>query len=183
MKFRTVRIFSGQTFQVPEGIQRIDAEGTHAWQLRYGREADGGQRVTAMFSDHTPDGSGAAAALERACAALLKKIKRMPAPTGLRSEPSASKRSKLPVGISGPVERWRTGRNTPSYSYLVSVPLPTGGNTTKTVYIGTANTVTFEREEEALIRAMAIRDKAVEKFVRLATRAKRADARAALGGG
>ena len=182
MKFRTVQIFTGETFEVPEGIQRIDAEGTHAWQVRYGRASDGGERFTAMFSDHTPDGSGAAAALKKACAALLKKIKRMPAATGLRSTPSTRKSSSLPVGISGPVERWRTGRNTPSYSFLVSVPLAKGGNTTKTVYIATANTFTFEREEEALLKAMEIREKAVEKFVRVTTKAKRADARVALGG-
>ena len=178
MKFRTVEIFTGETFEVPEGIQRIDADGTHGWQMRYGRE-----RVTALFSDHSSDGSGAPAALEAAMAALLKKIKRMPAATGLRTEPSSRKSSSLPVGISGPLERWRAGRNTPSYCFLVSVPLAGGGSTTKTVYIGTANTVTLEREEEALLKAMEIRDKAVSKFVRVTTKAKRADAMEALGGG
>src|SRR5574343_45655 len=50
MKFRDVQIFSGQRFQVPQSIQRIDHKATHGWQLRYGG--------TKLYSDHSNDGSG-----------------------------------------------------------------------------------------------------------------------------
>ena len=36
MKFRTVTIFSGHVFEVPQSVQRIDHRATHGWQLRYG---------------------------------------------------------------------------------------------------------------------------------------------------
>ena len=51
MKVRDVVIFSGERFEVPQGIQRIDHRATHGWQLRYGG--------TKLFSDGSPDGSGA----------------------------------------------------------------------------------------------------------------------------
>ena len=52
MKQRNVTIFSGKAFTVPQGIQRIDTASTHGWQVRY--------QGTKFFSDHSPDGSGAA---------------------------------------------------------------------------------------------------------------------------
>ena len=176
MNFRKVKIFSGKSFRVPEHIQRLDSDATHGWQLRYGR----GTTETELFSDHSNDGSGAAAALERAVSALRRRIKQLPAPTGLRTAPLASKSSDLPVGVSGPVERHRTGRNTPSYSFLVSVPLATGGSTTRSVYIGTANTMTRKREKEARAKAVAIREEAARKFAVAKTRAKRRTAAVAL---
>ena len=176
MNFRKVKIFTGKSFRVPEHIQRLDSDGTHGWQLRYGRGTTG----TEMFSDFSNDGSGAAAALGKAVAALRSRIKKLPASTGLRTSPLARKSSNLPVGISGPVERHRAGRNTPSYSFLVSVPLATGGSTTRSVYIGTANTMTPKREKEARAKAVAIREEAARKFVIAKTRALRKDAAAAL---
>mgnify|MGYP001004437387 CR=1 FL=1 len=55
MNVRVVEIFNGDRFHVPRCIQRIDHRATHGWQLRYGG--------TKLFSDHTPDGSGAEASL------------------------------------------------------------------------------------------------------------------------
>jgi len=173
MKFRKVKIFTRATFRVPERIQRIDKDATHGWQLRYG------PGKTEMFSDFSNDGSGAAAALKLAIEALARRIQKLPAPSGLRTEPMARKSSNLPVGVSGPVERWREGRNVPSYSFLVSVPLPQGGSTTRTVYIGTANTMTRKREKEALAKAIEIRRKEERKYRSAKTRAKRVDAAAA----
>ncbi len=83
MKYREVVIFSGHRFQVPEHIQRLDTRNTRAWQLRYGKWK--------TFSDHTADGSGAAAALAAAIEELRRRIERLPAPTGLRQENSSSK--------------------------------------------------------------------------------------------
>ena len=73
MRLRSVTIFCGLQFLVPEYIQRIDTKNTHGWQLRYGRVAD---EPTKMFSDFTNDGSGAAKALELATAELNSRIDR-----------------------------------------------------------------------------------------------------------
>ena len=58
MKFREVAIFNGDVYQVPQCVQRIDTRATHGWQLRYGG--------TKLFSDHSPDGSGASEEIGRA---------------------------------------------------------------------------------------------------------------------
>ncbi|MDP1098101.1 hypothetical protein Q6288_28910, partial [Klebsiella quasipneumoniae] len=79
MKTRSVVIFSGERFDVPQCIQRIDHLSTHGWQLRYGG--------TKLFSDHSQDGSGARKALALATKELLKRIATMPAPSRLRRTP------------------------------------------------------------------------------------------------
>ena len=101
MKYRDVTIFSGQKFTVPQNVQRIDHLATHGWQLRYGG--------TKLFSDHTSDGSGAAASLEAATKELLRRIAKLPAPSRLQQKPNHNKTSDLPVGISGPIVRQRAG--------------------------------------------------------------------------
>ena len=62
MNTRDVVIFSGERFVVPQCIQRIDHLSTHGWQLRYGKSK--------MYSDGTPDGKGARAALALAVTEL-----------------------------------------------------------------------------------------------------------------
>ena len=172
MKFRDVVIFSGQRFQVPQGIQRIDTRATHGWQVRYGG--------TKLFSDHTPDGSGAAASLERATQELARRIARLPAPTLLQKRPSGHKTSALPVGISGPIVRQRAGSGVRSAS--LSVLMPRWGQPPRcsSVYIGTENTYTVERFQAALDKAVAMRQAAEEAYERAATKARRAAAKAAL---
>lgn len=167
MKYREVAIFSGHRFQVPEHIQRIDTRNTRAWQLRYG--------IWKTFSDHTNDGSGAATALAAAIEELLKRIERLPAPTGLRRESNASKNNDLPVGISGPIARTRKGRRVAEYNFGVTIPRHGDKPTNKNVYIGTENTITDDRFEEALAKAVDIRKKAERAYQAAATRAKRAD--------
>jgi hypothetical protein len=173
MRIREVGIFTGATFQVPEHIQRIDTRATHGWQVRYGSK----EERTKIFSDFTNDGSGADASLKRAVTELHKRIKRLQAPTGLRTKPATRKTTELPPGISGPALRSSNspGR-TPYYCYQVSIPLPSGGNTTKAVYIGTENTKTHERETAALAKAIEIREQAARKYELAATKAKRAAA-------
>ena len=166
MKYRKVVIFSGQSFQVPEHIQRLDHKRTHAWQLRYG--------IWKTFSDHTPDGSGAKAALELAIKELQKRIDRLPAPTGLKQEANASKSNDLPVGISGPIARTRKGRRVLEYNFGVTIPRFDEKPTTGNVYIGTENTITEERYKEALAKAVDIRAKAVKAYQAATTKAKRA---------
>jgi hypothetical protein len=173
MKFREVVIFSGHAFRVPQGIQRIDHRATHGWQLRYGG--------TKLFSDHTSDGSGAAASLEKATKELLRRIAKIDAPTTLQASPSANKTSDLPVGISGPILRTRRNSTLRDASLSVSIPRYGLKPQRRNVYIGTENTYTPERFELALRKAIEIRTAAEEAYRREATRAKRNAARALRG--
>jgi hypothetical protein len=170
MKFRDVVIFSGQRFQVPQGIQRIDHRATHGWQLRYGG--------TKLFSDHSSDGTGAEQALDKAVKELLRRIARLDAPTTLQRGPSANKSSDLPVGISGPVMRTRRNSRVRDASLSVSIPRYGEKPRRRSVYIGTENTYTIVRFEQALARAIEIRTAAEETYRRDATRAKRAEGKA-----
>lgn len=169
MKFRDVVIFSGHKFKVPQGIQRIDTRATHGWQVRYAG--------TKLFSDHTTDGSGAAASLERAQKELVRRIATMPAPSLLQKKPSGSKTSELPVGVSGPIVRQRAGTAVRSCS--LSVLLPRFGQPPRcsSVYIGTENTYSVERYQAAVERAVAMRQEAEAAYERAATKARRAGAK------
>lgn len=178
MKFRTVMIFDGSEHQVPERIQRLDSRKTHGWQLRYGS----GKEKTDMFSDFTNDGSGATASLIRAVEGLKLRINHMPAPNGFRTTSTIRKTSDLPVGVSGPQERLRKGKSIPYYSFQVSIPLPSGGSTNRSVYIGTAMTITDEKIETARAKAIAIREHAVGVAESAKTLAKRLDAKVSLSG-
>ena len=72
MKTRNVVIHTGERFEVPQGIQRIDHRSTHGWQLRY--------CGTKLYSDGA---RGAGAALAAARTELLRRIARLPAPSRL----------------------------------------------------------------------------------------------------
>ena len=166
MKVRTITIFNGQTFEVPQGIQRIDHRATHGWQLRYAG--------TKLYSDHTNDGSGAAASLALATKELLKRIASTPAPSLLQRGPSANKSSGLPAGITGPVVRVRRGGKTRDCSLMVLIPQFGLKPRRRTIYIGTENTYTIERYEQALQKAVEMRQEAEHAYEVATTRAKRA---------
>ncbi len=171
MKTRTVEIHTGKRFQVPQGVQRIDTQATHGWQLRYRGE-------TKMFSDGDPHGRGAARALEAATEELLRRIARLPAPTGLQRSPNQSKGSDLPVGISGPLVRTRSPSGARYACFLVAIPRYGQKPRRASVYIGTETTYTPERYHQALARAMELRAEAEQAYQREATRDKRQQARA-----
>jgi len=175
MKFRDVVIFNGKKFKVPQGIQRIDTRATHGWQVRYGG--------TKLFSDHTPDGSGAKASLEKATQELVRRIAKMPAPSLLQRKPSESKSSQLPVGISGPIVRQREGSRVRSCSFSVLLPRYGQSPRCSSVYIGTENTYSVERYHAALEKAVAMRRDAEAAYDLATTKAKRADARAMVAAG
>ena len=170
MKTRTIEIFNGAVFEVPQCIQRIDHRATHGWQLRYGG--------TKLYSDHTNDGSGAAKSLEKATKELLKRIASLPAPSLLQRAPSVSKTSDLPVGISGPVLRIRRGGRTRDASLSVLIPRFGEKPRRRTVYIGTENTYSSARFEAALAKAILMRSEAEEAYEVATTTARRASARA-----
>ncbi len=169
MKFRDVTIFSGHRFKVPQCVQRIDHRATHGWQLRYGG--------TKLFSDHSNDGSGAAASLALATKELLKRIATLPAPTTLQSAPSVNKSSNLPPGISGPIVRQRRGGRVRDCSFAVLLPRYGDAPLRRSVYIGTENTYTQAKYRAALGRALELRREAEEAYRRQATRARRAEAK------
>ena len=158
MKVRSVVIFSGDTYEVPQSIQRIDHRATHGWQLRYGG--------TKLYSDHSSDGSGAADALAKATRELLKRIATMPAPTRLQRAPSQNKSSDLPVGITGPVVRTRAGGQVRDCSLAVLIPRYGDSPRRRTVYIGTENTFTKAKYKVALEKATEMRQLAEEAYRR-----------------
>lgn len=162
MKTRDVVIHTGERFEVPQGIQRIDHRATHGWQLRYAG--------TKLFSD---GGAGARASLDAAIQELKRRIATLPAPSRLQRRPSGHKSSDLPVGITGPIVRLRPGAHVRDSS--LSVSLPRFGQTPRrlSVFIGTENTYTAERYLEALAKAVALREKAEAAYQRAATRARR----------
>lgn len=169
MKYRDVVIFSGQTFKVPQNIQRIDHLATHGWQLRYGG--------TKLFSDHTNDGSGAEASLEAATKELVKRIAKLPAPSRLQQKPNHNKSNDLPVGISGPIVRERRGGRVRDCSLAVLLPRYGQAARRVNVYIGTENTYTVERFEMALAKAVEMREQAVSAYEQATTKAMRAAGR------
>lgn len=169
MKYRKTKIFNGSVFEVPEHIQRLDDGAMHGWQLRYGEWK--------LFSDHSNDGSGARTSLAKAIKELKRRIKSLPAPTGLRQETHSNKNSKLPVGISGPIERLRKGRNVIQYYFGVTIPRFGDTPTNSSVYIGTENTMTKEKREAALSKAIAKRREAERIYEAEKTKAKRASLR------
>lgn len=169
MKTRRVEIFTGKKFTVPQGIQRIDGTATHGWQVRYGG--------TRLFSDGSADGKGARAALALATAELVNRIGRLPAPARLQRTPNANKTSDLPVGISGPVVRLRTGSSVHVCSFSVSLPRHGQLPRRQSVYIASENTWSQQRYDDALAKAIDLRDGAETAYRRAATQAKRAGAR------
>ena len=168
MKTRQVTLFSGKTFTVPQGIQRIDSPSTHGWQVRY--------QGTRFFSDGSADGSGAAKSLTAATRELLHRIATMPAPVVLKRGPSAHKSSLLPPGISGPIVISRGESRV--RSAVLSVLLPRFGGTPqlKSIYIGTENTYTQAKYRAALAEAKSLRADAVARYEAAATRERRRSA-------
>jgi hypothetical protein len=116
MEYRETKIFTGQAFSVPNHVVRVDSNRGHAWQVRYGRPWK-------SFPDGSNDGTGAEEALRLAIDELAKRIARLPAPTHARVAPLRTKKSGLPVGISGPTARYRKGASVPFYELQVTWPV------------------------------------------------------------
>lgn len=170
MKVRDVVIYTGEQFEVPQCIQRIDSASTHGWQLRYGG--------TKFYSDGRYAGKSPALALADATKELVKRIAKLPVQSKLQQAPSAHKRSDLPVGISGPIVRQRKGAAVRDCSFTVSLPQFGGASRRRSVYIANENTYTIEKYHQALERAVKLRQEAEEAYERAATKAKRAEGRA-----
>ncbi len=167
MKVRSLTTAFDEAFEVPKNIVRLDHKSTRGWQVRFGRWA--------FFADHTNDGSGSEQALQLATAELKRRMLKLPAATGLRVDASPHKSSDLPVGVSGPTERTRQGRNTVQYYFQVTHPVIGGKSINRSVYIATENTFTQEKYDAALSKAISMREAGVRRFKLAATKAMRAE--------
>lgn len=163
MKFRKAHLPSGQTFDVPQGIQRIDSKSTHGWQVRY--------QGTKLFSD------GESADPQQSLAKAIKELlaRHAAAPpvlSRMNNGPSAHKTSDLPAGISGPILRSRPGR---ALIAELSVALPRLGlqPRIKSIYIGSQNTYTEARYLAALAKGIELRKEALESYEQDALKAHR----------
>ncbi|MCE2914439.1 MAG: hypothetical protein ACOVOT_02405 [Rubrivivax sp.] len=165
MKFRDVVTPAGESFVVPQGIQRIDTRSTHGWQVRY--------QGTKMFSDGE---IGARKALLKATEDLAERIATMPAPVSLQRQPSANKTSDLPAGVSGPILRTRRSGNSRSASFSVLLPVYGKPSIIRSIYIGSESTYS-ERYQGALERAVELRADAEMAYALAATLARRKAAR------
>ena len=174
MNYRECIIFSGETLLVPEHIQRIEIHptetggATYGWQVRYGNDEP-------IFGDRSADGSGAEASLLAATEELLHRIHTHEAPSGLRKTISASKKSDLPSGISGPIVRPPGKRKVIQYYFGITIPRFGQKPTNTSVYIGTENTAE-QRYDLALAKAIQVRNRAEVAFQVAATGAKRSAA-------
>lgn len=164
MKFRKATLPSGQTFDVPQGIQRIDSKSTHGWQVRY--------QGTKLFSDG--ESADAQQSLAKAIKELLARHAAAPPALGrvAKGTPSTHKTSDLPAGISGPILRTRPGR---AMIAELSVALPRLGlqPRIKSIYIGSQNTYTEARYLAALAKGIELRKAALESYEQDALKAHR----------
>jgi hypothetical protein len=165
MKTRIVTLKSGESFTVPQGVQRLDSSSTRGWQVRY------------QGTKYFPDGTvGPKKALDLATKELLRRIATLPAPVSLRRAPNQNKTSDLPVGISGPIVVRKPGSLTESAVLSIAVPRFGKPNLTRKVHIGTANTFTRARYREAVARAIEIREQGMAEYEAAATKARRGEA-------
>lgn len=162
MKTRQITLASGDSFTVPQGIQRLDSRSTRGWQVRY------------QGTKYFPDGSaGPKKALDAATRELLRRIATLPAPVALKRGPSAHKTSALPPGISGPILVTKAG--TGEQSAVLSVLVPRFGETNlvKRIHIGTPSTYTKARYRAAVARAVQMRSESLALYESAATKARR----------
>lgn len=165
MQTRKHTIFTGKTFTVPTYIVRLDGPRSHGWQLRLG--------TWKMFSDHSNDGSGAARSLKEAKAELVRRLAKMPAATGLRTAVSPTKNNDLPLGVSGPHARTRADKAGTQYYVQVTYPVFNGKNVNRSIYVATQNTLSKEKWDSAVAKAIELREKGVRAFKLAATKAQR----------
>ncbi len=169
MKFRHIVLFSGERFDVPQCIQRIDHRATHGWQLRY--------EGTKLFSDHSNDGSGASASLEAATRELVKRMQSSTTAAVLQRNPSANKSSKLPPGISGPIVRERQDGRVRDCSLAVLLPRYGKSPQRRSIYIGTERTFTAAKMDAAVKEAKAMRAEAEAEYAIAGAKSRKAEAR------
>lgn len=158
MKPRTMCLSSGAVMEVPPYVYRVETPQACGWQMRYGVPS-------LYFADARTDTGLPGDSLALARQALLDRIRRIP-PTGrVQSAPSISKKSNLPVGISGPIVRRRKGCGVEEVILSVNLRTFKGKSRTVSIYLGTRNTYTPERFERALQRAVDLRAKHEAEYV------------------
>lgn len=162
MKTREVTLADGETFTVPQGIQRLDSKTTRGWQVRY--------QGTKYFADGQ---EGPKKSLDLATKELLKRIASLPAPVALKRAPSPRKKSALPVGISGPILINKPGSERQAAVLSVLVPRFGQPNQVREIHIGTPATYTPARYRAAVAKAVQLRSESLAKYEAAATKARR----------
>ena len=165
MKTREVTLAEGETFTVPQGIQRLDSKTTRGWQVRY--------QGTKYFADGQ---DGPRKSLELATRELLKRIASLPAPVALKRAPSPRKTSGLPVGISGPIVINKAGSERQAAVLSVLVPRFGQTNQVREIHIGTPATYTPARYRQAVAKAVQLRTESLAAYEAAATKARRKEA-------
>ena len=139
MKTRNVVIHTGERFEVPQGIQRIDHRSTHGWQLRYGGTklySDGARGRRRRAGGGGPSCCAASPRCRRPRAAAPHQRPQSAATAGGHHRPGGALPARLqhdglePVGLAA--------------------ALPGETPLRRSVFIGTQNTYTPERYLAAL---------------------------------
>ena len=140
------------TYEVPAFIARVSFRDTNGWQVRY--------QGTLLFSDQKC--GGRAQALQCACDELARRLRETPyvAPVRVQTSAIAGKQNDLPAGISGPILRTRK-KGCSYWDYQVTFPLRGGGTRHTCVYVGTEKNITQQRLDDALTKAVRLRDEGV----------------------
>lgn len=162
MNYRLTHLPDGTRFEVPQGVQRIDSNSTHGWQVRC--------QGTKFFSDGPA--ADARASLVKAAEELLHRLRDADAEQALRQTVSPRKGSELPVGLSGPIVRDRPGR---ARTAELSVVLPQFGRRPriKSIYIASENTYSLDKFRIAVARGQALREEAAQAYQQDAEKARK----------
>ncbi|MES2207269.1 MAG: hypothetical protein V4525_10820 [Pseudomonadota bacterium] len=148
LKVREVQVEGSGVLNVPTHVTRIDIEktNTHGWQVRF-------EKPSTFFSD-TAYG-GAVESLQEAISFLAS----IYYPKLVKRPTVENKNKKIPLGIRGVrlVKMKKKNRNTEEL-YAEAIPMRRGMSA-KRFYIGTSNTATPERMEEAISKAKKCRQR------------------------
>lgn len=158
---RKIRVLRHGVFHVPSHIQRIDIHdpglaGTHGWQVRTRLP------MTKFFGDNTQGRKGPRDSLK---AALEFRRRRPPRPVlHLRERSNADKKSDLPVGIAF-AQTKKPDRHAIELRFQVSIPRFGKSSTCRTVFISTRKRFTQKKYQDALVKAIRVREKAVKQYI------------------
>ena len=171
MKTRTVTIFTGTTFEVPQRIQRIGHQ-SHPWlasPLQRNKVLQGRQ---CRWNWRRAVASGRNARTDQT---LGHPHQRLLCSNAVRAR---TKTSGLPPGISGPIVARRSEQSGQTASLSVLIPRFGETNQIKSIYIASEATYTGKKFKAALAKAVEMRTEAVARYEEAAAKAMRQEASA-----
>lgn len=159
---RKVKVKDSGTFRVPRYIVRIDIEapgsGTHGWQVRY-------RKPWKLISDYTEKRRGPRDSLRVAKELLATQWDGAPRGPKLKRQCERRKQNGLPLGIS-PYSKQRADRSMIEVGFQISVPRWGEKSANRRIYAGTLATITEEKMQRALRKAIRIRREAEREYER-----------------